>query len=106
MHPLTFGCAHLTLWFVNFPIRPPPHLHYDSRTKSVLLRRNMLNMNRLLYIAFMETIESSAANNYPCLLQGEFLQYASFALVSEDYRVDADNFDLLHKHLPSVGVVS
>lgn len=45
----------------------------------------MPNMNRLLYIAFMETIESIAANNYPCLLQKEFLQYASFALVSEDY---------------------
>lgn len=66
----------------------------------------MLNMNFLLYVTFMETIESSAAHNYPSLLQGEFLQYASFALVSEDYRVDADNFDLLHKHLPSVGVVS
>ena len=49
----------------------------------------MPNMNCLLYIAFMETIESIAANNYPCLLQKEFLQYASFALVPEDYRADA-----------------
>jgi hypothetical protein len=89
MHPLKFGCAHLTLWFVNFPIRPLPHLHHDSQTKSALLRRNMLNMNFLLYVTFMETIESSAAHNYPSLLQGEFLQYASFALVPEDYRADA-----------------
>jgi hypothetical protein len=49
----------------------------------------MLNMNFLLYVTFMETIESSAAHNYPSLLQGEFLQYASFALVPEDYRADA-----------------
>lgn len=73
----------------KFPHSSLPHLHHDSRTKSAQPRRNMLNMNRLLYVAVMETIESSAADNYPSLLQGDFLQYASFALVPEDYRTDA-----------------
>lgn len=66
----------------------------------------MLNINRVLYLTSIARIESSAANNYPSLFQEEFLQYASFALVPEDYRADADNPDLLQKHLPSVGVAS